>query len=143
MIKGVKESDVQRHKMSLVTHLFLSLQSFLNADMMGFFQYENQKGPLSLAHRGSLRSGTKSDILRCLNVPTGHDAAAKDATVMVLDNAAVIHMVLSTSSKTFNDYVSLHIVPYLESLIRKNTQCINAIWDNCPQEKTLKLLTQR
>ena len=107
--------------MTLDTHLSLALQFFLNADMMGFFQYENKKRPLSLADRGSLKSGTKSDILWCLNMPTGHDATAKDATVVVLDNAAVIHRVLSTSSKTFNDHVPLQIVPYLESLIKKNT----------------------
>ena len=82
--KGVKESGVQRHNMTLVTQLFLSLQSRPNADMMDFFQYENQKQPPSLADRGSLRSGTKSDILQCLDVPTGHEAAAKEEATLQL-----------------------------------------------------------
>ena len=119
--RGVKESGVQRHNMTLVTQLFLSLQSRPNADMMDFFQYENQKQPPSLADRGSLRSGTKSDILQCIDLPTGHEAAAKEAAVVVLDMVPVIHMVRPTTSNTFNDYVSLQIMPYLEAQIKNDT----------------------
>ena len=57
--------------------------------------------------------------------------------------AAVIHMVRPTTSKTFNDYVSLHIIPYLESQIKNDTQRIDAVWDNYLEENNLKLLTQR
>ena len=89
--------------------------------MMDFFQYENQKQPPSLADRGSLRSGTKSDILQCIDLPTGHEAAAKEAAVVVLDMVPVIHMVRPTTSNTFNDYVSLQIMPYLEAQIKNDT----------------------
>ena len=50
----------------------------------------------------------------------------RKATVVVLDMAAVIHMVRPTTSKTFNDYVSLQIIPYLEAQIKDDTQRIDA-----------------
>ena len=129
--------------MMLITQLFLSLQSRPNADMTDFFRFENQRDPPSLADRGLLRSVTKSDILKCLNAPIGRAAAAKQATIVVLDMAAVIHMVRSTAAKTFSEYVSLHIVPYLEAQITNSTQRIDAVWDNYPEENNLKALTQQ
>ena len=61
--KGNKTSGVQKKNMTLITQLFLSLQSRPDADMGEFFRFENQREPPSLADRGSLRSGSKSDIL--------------------------------------------------------------------------------
>ncbi|KAL8558995.1 hypothetical protein ACOMHN_039751 [Nucella lapillus] len=141
--KGTKDSGVQRQNMMLITQLFLSLQSRPDADMTDFFRFENQREPPSLADRGLLRSGTKSDILKCLNAPTGRADVAKQATIVVLDMAAVIHMVRPTTANTFSEYVSLHIVPYLEAQITSSTQRIDAIWDNYPEENNLKALTQQ
>ena len=141
--KGRKDSGVQRHNMTLVTQLFLSLQSRPDADMMDFFRFENQREPPSLADQGLLRSGMKSDILQCLNAPTGRAAAAKQATVVVLDMAAVIHMVRPTTAKTFSEYVTLNIVPFLEAQMKSCTQRIDAVWDNYPEENNLKAMTQQ
>ena len=140
--KGKKDSGLQRQNMTLITQLFLSLQSRPDADVADFFRFENQKEPPSLADRGSLRSGTKSDILKCLNASTGHAAAAKQVTVVVLDMAAVIHMVRPTTAVTFKEYVPLHIVPFLKAQLKNGTQRIDAVWDNYPEENNLKALTQ-
>ena len=59
--KGNKTSGVQKKNMTLMTQLFLSVQSRPDADMAEFFRFENQREPLSLADRGSLRTGKKSD----------------------------------------------------------------------------------
>ena len=89
--------------MTLVTQLFLSLKSRPDADMSDFFRFENQREPPSRVDRGSPRSGTKSHILQCLNAPSGRAAAAKQATVVVLNMAAVIHMVRPTTAKAFSE----------------------------------------
>ena len=102
---GSKAGSAQRNS-SLITKLFLSLQYRPHADMEEFFRYENQREPPSLSNQGSLRSGNKSDIIECLKAPTGRAAEAKVATVVVLDMAAVVHMVRPTSAHTFRDYVS-------------------------------------
>ena len=93
--------------------------------------------------QGSLRAGTKSDVLECLNAPTGRASAATQATVVVWDLAAVIHMVRPTTAKTFNEYVSHNIIPFLEAQMKNTTQRIDAVWDNYPEEYNLKALTQQ
>jgi hypothetical protein len=57
--------------------------------------------------------------------------------------AAVIHMVRPTTAKTFNEYVSLNIIPFLEAQMKNTTQRIDAVWDNYPEENNLKALTQQ
>ncbi|CAB3986014.1 Hypothetical predicted protein [Paramuricea clavata] len=136
--KGKKDNCTQKQNMTLITQLVLSLQSCPDADMMDFFHFENQREPPSLADQGSLRAGTKSDVLECLNAPTGRASAATQATVVVLDMVAVIHM-----AKTFNEYVSLNIIPFLEAQMKNSTQRIDAVWDNYPEENNLKALTQQ
>ena len=108
--------------------------------MEEFFRYENQREPPSLSDQGSLRSGNKSDILECLKAPTGQSDAAKAATVVVLDMAAVVHMVRPTTANTFMEYVSHHLVPFLESQITPTVTRIDAVWDTYPDEN-LKTLT--
>ena len=66
--------------------------------------------------------------------------SARLATVVVLDMAAVVHMARATSSNTFADYGTQHIVPFLEYQITPTVERIDAIWDNYP-EGNLKSLT--
>ena len=56
--------------------------------------------------------------------------------------AAVVHMVIPTSAKTFADCATQHIVPFLESRITPTVERIYAIWDNYP-EVNLKSLTHQ
>ena len=118
--------------MTLITQLFLSVQSRPDADMAEFFRFENQREPPSLADRGSLRTGKKSDIVE--KAPAGRADSARSATVVVLDMAAVVHMVRPTSAKTFADYATQHIVPFLEHQITPTVERIDAIWDNYPED---------
>ena len=109
---GNKTSGVQKKNMTIITQLFLSVQSRPDADMADFFRFENQREPPSLADRGSLRTGKKSDIVECIKAPVGRAGSARLARVVVLDMAAVVHMVRPTSAKTFADYATQQIVPF-------------------------------
>ena len=117
----------------LVTQLFLSLKSRPDADMADFFRYENQREPPALADHGMLRTGTKSDILKCLEDPTAPSVHAHDVTVKVVDMAAVVHMVRPTRAPTFSDYVPMHLAPYLKSLLGPTVQRLDAVWDTYPE----------
>ena len=110
--------------------------------MEEFFRYENQREPPSLSNQGSLRSGNKSDILEWLKAPTGRSAEAKAATVVVLDMAAVVHMVRPTSAHTFRDYVSQHLVPFVESQVTPTVTRVDAVWVTYPEDN-LKTLTHQ
>jgi hypothetical protein len=57
--------------------------------------------------------------------------------------AAVIHMVRPTTAKTFNEYVLLNIIPFLEAQMKNTTQRIDAVWDNYPEENNLKARAQQ
>ena len=50
---------------SLFSRLYVSFQ-IRDGDLEGFFGHENQSFPPSLSQYGKLRSGTKSDLLSCL-----------------------------------------------------------------------------
>ena len=67
-IKNRSKVIALRKDISLVSTLFLSLQSRADFALDNFFKYENQKGPPSLSDQGNLRSGTKSDVLQCLTI---------------------------------------------------------------------------
>ena len=106
--------------------------------MSDFFRFENQCEPPSLADLGSLRSGTKSDILKCLGVPTTACTAARDVTVMVLDMPAVVHMVCPSHAATFDDYVIMHLVLFLKGLLTPSVSRVDAVWEVYP-DKSLKM----
>ena len=129
--------------MILVTQLFLSLQSRPDANMSDFFRFENQREPPSLADRGWLRAGKKSDILQCPDATTGCVCAAQQATVVVMDVAAIIHMVRPTRAKTFSEYVTFQIVPFLESQVTNDSQRTDAVCDSYPPENNLKAHAQQ
>ena len=96
-----------------------------------FFQYENQREPPSLSDRGKLRPGTKSDILGCLPGMLGPEwtPAARSASVVVLDMAAVVHIIKPQRASVFGEYTEMQLLPYLESHMMDRTTRVDAIWD--------------
>ena len=117
----------QRKDISLVSTLFLSLQSRPDFDFGNFFKYENQKEPPSLSDQGKLRSGTKSDVLQCLTIPklTPPD----EVTVKVLDGPAVVHMVRPTYGTNYRQYVVRHFMPFITNSLTNSTSRLDIIWD--------------
>ena len=110
--------DTMRRNTTLITQLFLSLQSRPDANIADFFGFENQRDPPSLSDRGQLRAGNKSDILKFRQAssnPTGDFRNIVDVTVKVLDGPAIVHMDRPTRAKTFDEYASLHFVPFIRS----------------------------
>ena len=128
-----------KHDASLVTQLFLSMQSRPDADLAEFFCYENRKEPPALSDQGKLRSGKKSDIIDCLEIlkVTG----SSDVTIKALDGAAIVHMVQPTKATTFVDYMALHFMPFLSSTMQGKVQRLDMVWDTYP-EKILKRQAQ-
>ena len=119
-----------RNDISLVSTLFLSLQSRPDFDLDNFFKYENQKEPPSLSDQGKVRSGTKSDVLQCLTIPklTPPD----DVTVKVLDGPAVVHIVRPTYGTNYQPYVVRHFMPFITNSLTNSTPRLDIIWDIYP-----------
>ena len=77
-----------------------------------------------------------------MEAPNCRSDAATAATVVVLDMAVVVHMVRPTSAHTFRDYVSQHLIPFVESQITPIVTRVDAIWDTYSEEN-LKTLTHQ
>ena len=90
---------------AVVTQMFISLQARADSNMAEFFMHE--KSP-ALSNKGKLRTGTISQILGCLpSLPGyGHDPTHKQASVVILDMAYVIHMVRPTRASVWG---SIHL----------------------------------
>ena len=140
-VKLSKESKLASFKASaaITNQMFISLQARPDADMSEFFKFENSRFPPSLSDHGKLRQGTKSQILECLpGIPNpGKNPKRNDASVVVLDMPAVIHMVKPQKANVFGEYISQHLLPFLQAQMNDSTTRIDAVWDRYP-EKSLK-----
>ena len=94
---------------TLITQLFISLQSRPKADMIDFFKYENQREPPSLSDYGLLGAGNKSDILACIKAPTARVYVARQPLLWVFDMAAIVHMVRPTRALTLAEYYNMQM----------------------------------
>ena len=141
--KGVDKLGSAKLNAALITKLFISLQARPDADIIEFFKHENQREPPSLSDRGKLRSGTKSDILGCLpGMPRpGRSLASKEASVIVLDMAAVIHIIKPQRASVFGEYTQMHLLPYLHSQMTDSMTRVDAVWDTYT-EASLKSQTR-
>ena len=141
--KGSDKLGSAKANTALVTKLFMSLQARPDADIDEFFKHENQREPPSLSDRGKLRQGTKSDIIGCLpGMPApGHSPLVRNATVVVLDMAAVIHIIKPQRASIFGEYTHMQLMPYLQSQMTENTSRVDAVWDTY-KEASLKSQTR-
>lgn len=91
----------------------------------------NQRDPPSLSNAGKLLSGTKSALLGCLpGMPgPGRSQSSKEASVLVLDMPAVIHIIKPQRATVFGDYTNMYLLPFIESKMTPNTTRVDAVWD--------------
>ena len=122
--KGADKVGPPKANAAVVTKLFLSLQERPEAYIDAFFKHKNQRKPPSLSDRGKLRRGTRSDIIACLpGMPApGRFKTVKEATVVILDMAAVIHIIKPQHARIFGDYTQMQLLPYMQSHMTKTHQ---------------------
>ena len=70
----------------------------------------------------------------------GRSKAVKEATVVILDVAAVIHIIKSQRARIIGEYTQMQLLPYMHSQMTENTSRVDAIWDTY-QEASLKSQT--
>lgn len=113
----------------LFSQLYIACQS-RESDLDEFFRHENQACPPSLSQRGSLRFGSKSDLLTCfstLSSPT-KDVSELDVDCCVLDGAVIVQMLNPGGSRNFEEYVKTIFLPYLQSVLSK-VQRLDIVFD--------------
>ncbi len=96
---------------------------------MSFFSHENQACPPSISQLGQLRTGTKSDLVHCLETLVDAEEDTPEVEALLLDGAAVVHMLKPGAAKTFQSYAHDVFVKYVNSQLQ-HVRRIDIIWDS-------------
>ena len=121
---------------SLFSRLYVSCQ-VRSGDLEEFFSHENQNYPPSLSSQGHLNSGTKSDLVGCLEVLEDCPSTTKpQVDVVILDGAAVVHILKPQGQCTFDDYSKEVFCPYICTNM-KGVSRLDIVWD-CYSVSSLK-----
>ena len=138
-----------RNDSNLFCKLYVASQS-RPGDIEAFFAHENNRCPPSISEFGKLRSAkNKSEILPFLqnydNPLQSVDAVAAanvdhGECALILDGAAIVHMLPPGTSSNFNDYCNNIFVPYIDRLLQ-TVQRIDLVFD-CYLVNSLKLQTR-
>ena len=122
---------------SLFSRLYIASQT-RDGNLDEFFAHENQAYPPALSQMGKLRTGTKSDLVGCLEnlVPSQENPSHPTVQVIILDGAAVVNMLRPGAAKTFSDYAQQVFLPYILSKL-DHVSRVDVVWDEYLPE-TLK-----
>ena len=108
---------------SLSARIYVSCQ-VCDGDLEAFFFYDNQSFPPALIQFGQLRSGTKSDLLQCLEKISPAIAEVPTVEALLLDGAAIVNLLKPGPSRTFQEYSQSVFLPYVKGQLRNDL-----VWD--------------
>ena len=114
----------------LFASLYLICQS-RECDLKSFSMHENHAYPPSISSYGQLRQTSKSDTLKILGSIIKPEAIRPShVSCVLLDGAAIVHMVAPKKSKTFVEYAENEFAAYLKSFFKEdNIKRIDLIFD--------------
>ena len=115
-----------RNDVSLFSRLYIVAKN-RDCDMLSFFRHENQPFPPSISDNGMLRFSKKSDLLSFLP-QDGQPECPNVFDANVIDGAALVHILPTTSVATFDEYADLMFIPYLVRLLEKCSR-LDIVWD--------------
>ena len=111
----------------LFSQLYIACQ-VREGNLDAFFRLENQSYPPSISKNGDIRSGTKSDLLTCLEEVHLSTNQKPNIDVMILDGTAIVNMLRPGDKKTFADYSSEVFIPYIERQLQECSR-VDIVWD--------------
>ncbi|KAG1683216.1 hypothetical protein GQR58_010142 [Nymphon striatum] len=105
----------------------LNLVQHRDSDIDAFFKHENHPLPPSLSDGEKLRFGKKSDLLQNLTQNDQKDPPnIFDATA--LDGAAIVHLLPTANSTTFDEYADNIFLPYIVNCLSRSSR-VDVVWD--------------
>ena len=104
----------------LFSRLYIACQA-RDGELKEFFSHENQPCPPSLPQHGTLRFGTKADLLACFNLLScpKKDICDLQVDTCVLDGAVAVQMLQPACCQTFEEYGVTIFLPYIASVLSK------------------------
>ena len=102
---------------------------------MTFSNMKSGVPPPSLAQLGNLRSGTRADLLGCLesNCAAARGEAPR-ADVIIFAGALAVNFLKPHATKTFDDYAMKIVLPYVQAQLQ-HVSMVDVVWD---QYRSLK-----
>ena len=106
---------------------------FRGGDMDQFFSHEMLKYPPALTKCGEMRSGEKSDLLKCLQ-PTPLQSHLPSVSAAALEGSLLVNMIKPKKDQTFDDYYSEILILQLQKYMREyDAQKIDVVFDSYKQ----------
>ncbi|KAJ8393331.1 hypothetical protein AAFF_G00062320 [Aldrovandia affinis] len=96
--------------------------------LRSYFRHENQACPPALSDGGSLCTGTKNDLLTCLEEVSDAKTETPVTICIVLDGAAIVQMLKPAASKTFEEYAQQIFIPYMSTKLQTVSR-LDLVWD--------------
>ena len=96
------------------TELFISCQS-RECDLYDLFRHESHPFPAALSDGGNLHTCQKSQIAAVLESHVTLPDNEPYADVIIIDGSAVVNILPPRTSKTFQEYASLDVLPTIRA----------------------------
>ncbi|KAJ8410237.1 hypothetical protein AAFF_G00202180 [Aldrovandia affinis] len=112
------KQKVLKEDCQLFSKLFISCQS-RECDLKEFFRHENQSHPAALSDGGKLHTCQKSHLTTILESQVTTPEAEPDTDTIIIDGAALVNSLPPRSSKTFEEYAMLDVLPTIQAYSTK------------------------
>ncbi|KAJ8405154.1 hypothetical protein AAFF_G00321450 [Aldrovandia affinis] len=112
------KQKVLKEDCQLFSKLFISCQS-RECDLKEFFRHENQSHPAALSDGGKLHTCQKSHLTTILESQVTTPEAEPYADSIIIDGAALVNSLPHGSSKTFEEYAMLDVLPTIQAYSTK------------------------
>ena len=110
-----------------MSRVYVSCQSrAMNLDDL--FMHDNIPYRHSLSDHGNLRANNKSDLVACFDDFTTYVSDPPAVDTIILDGAAVVHLLDPRTAQTFSDYTDTVTMPYIDRQLQlRETQRIDLV----------------
>ena len=125
--KGQQQLISVKNDRELFARMYIGCQT-RDGNLEEFFRHENQACPPALSDGGNLFTGTKSDLITCLEEISDAKTETPVTTYIVLDEAAIVQMLKPAASKTFEGYAHQVFFPYISTKLQTVSR-LDLIWD--------------
>ncbi|QQP38995.1 uncharacterized protein LOC103506659 [Caligus rogercresseyi] len=125
--KGQQQLISVKNDHDFFARMYIGCQT-RDGNLEDFFRHENQACPPALSDGGNLFTGTKSDLITCLEEISDAKTETHVTTCVVLDGAAIVQMLKPAASKTFEEYAHQMFFPYISTKMQTVSR-LDLIWD--------------
>jgi hypothetical protein len=124
--KSKQALTTMKGDMELFSRMNIGCQT-RDGNLDDFVKHENRAYPPSLSEGVNLRLGSKSDLLNFMEKHSTVKSEAPVVTSVVLDGAAIIHMLKPDTTRRFDEYVIFK--PYISSQLQ-HARRLDLVWDS-------------